>query len=159
MCSASEIGQLEASLIGSRELLKSEKNKWASEIAENTGCLPAEIYKLVCSMNESLNENDGFRKQAVPTLVYKYFTEMKSMFINVRSMMKPSGLYGLVVGHNKTTLGGTEYNIDTPYLLAVLAQQCGWQIEELFPLQTYKRYGLNAKNAINRETLIVLRNA
>lgn len=77
-------------------------------------------------MNESLNENDGFRKQAVPTLVYKYFTEMKSMFINVRSMMKPSGLYGLVVGHNKTTLGGTEYNIDTPYLLAVLAQQCGW---------------------------------
>lgn len=159
LCSASEIGRLEASLIGSRELLKSEKNKWASEIAENTGCLPAEIYKLVCSMNESLNENDGFRKQAVPTLVYKYFTEMKSMFINVRSMMKPSGLYGLVVGHNKTTLGGTEYNIDTPYLLAVLAQQCGWQIEELFPLQTYKRYGLNAKNAINRETLIVLRNA
>lgn len=159
LCSASEIGRLEASLIGSRELLKSEKTKWPSEIAENTGCLPAEIYKLVCSMNESLNENDGFRKQAVPTLVYKYFTEMKSMFINVRSMMKPSGLYGLVVGHNKTTLGGTEYNIDTPYLLAVLAQQCGWQIEELFPLQTYKRYGLNAKNAINRETLIVLRNA
>ena len=74
-------------------------------------------------------------------------------------MMKPNGLYGLVVGHNKTTLGGKEYNIDTPYLLAVLAQQCGWQIEELFPLQTYKRYGLNAKNAINRETLIVLRNA
>ena len=115
LCSASEIGRLEASLIGSRELLKSEKTKWPSEIAENTGCLPAEIYKLVCSMNESLNENDGFRKQAVPTLVYKYFTEMKSMFINVRSMMKPSGLYGLVVGHNKTTLGGTEYNIDTPY--------------------------------------------
>lgn len=158
LCSASEIGKLEASLIGSRELLKSEKNKWAGGIAGNTECLPEEIYKLVCSMNESLDEKDGFRKQAVPTLVYKYFTEMKAMFINVRSMIKPRGLYGLVVGHNKTTLGGTEYNIDTPYLLAVLAQQCGWQVEELFPLQTYKRYGLNAKNAINRETLIILRN-
>lgn len=159
LCSASEIGRLEASLIGSRELLKTEKSKWASEIAGNTSCLPEEIYNLICSMAESLNEKDGFRKQAVPTLVYKYFTEMKAMFINVRSMMKPNGLYGLVVGHNKTTLGGTVYNIDTPCLLAVLAQQCGWQIEELFPLQTYKRYGLNAKNAINRETLIVLRNA
>lgn len=158
LCSASEIGKLEASLIGSRELLKSEKDKWVSEIAENTGGLPEEIYSLVCSMNESLNEKDGFRKQAVPTLVYKYFTEMKAMFINVRSMIRPNGLYGLVVGHNKTTLGGTVYNIDTPYLLAVLAQQCGWHIEELFPLQTYKRYGLNAKNAINRETLIILRN-
>lgn len=109
-------------------------------------------------MNDSLNEKDGFRKQAVPTLVYKYFAEMKAMFINVRPMIKTNGLYGLVVGHNKTTLGGTEYNIDIPYLLSILAQNCGWCVEELFTLQTYKRYGLNAKNAINRETLIILRN-
>lgn len=109
-------------------------------------------------MNDSLNEKDGFRKQAVPTLVYKYFAEMKAMFINVRPMIKTNGLYGLVVGHNKTTLGGTEYNIDIPYLLSILAQNCGWSVEELFTLQTYKRYGLNAKNAINRETLIILRN-
>ncbi len=158
LCSASEIGKLDASLIGSRELLKSEKTKWASEISGNTSDLPEEIYALVHSMNESLNEKDGFRKQAVPTLVYKYFTEMKAMFINVKSMMKPTGLYGLVVGHNKTTLGETEYSIETPYLLAILAQHCGWDAEELFPLQTYKRYGLNAKNAINRETLVILRN-
>ena len=83
---------------------------------------------------------------------------MKEMFVNVKKMMKEDALYGLVVGHNKTTLGGTEYNIDTPKLLAILAQSCGWSIEELFPLQTYKRYGLNSKNAINRETLIILRN-
>lgn len=158
LCNAAEIGKLEASLIGSRELLKSEKNAWANKIIKNVSGLPEEIYSLVCSMNASLNEKDGFRKQAVPTLVYKYFAEMKAMFINVRPMIKINGLYGLVVGHNKTTLGGTEYNIDTPYLLSILAQNCGWRVEELFALQTYKRYGLNAKNAINRETLIILRN-
>lgn len=158
LCEATEIASLEASLIGSREIQKSEKIKWAEIIAENKSDLPDEIYSLVCSMNESLNEKDGFRKQDVPTLVYKYFTEMKDMFINVRSMMKPKGVYGLVVGHNKTTLGGKEYCLDTPYLLSVIAKNCGWQVEELFPLQTYKRYGLNAKNAISKETLIVLRN-
>ena len=75
-------------------------------------------------MNDSLNEKDGFRKQAVPTLVYKYFAEMKAMFINVRPMIKTNGLYGLVVGHNKTTLGGTEYNIDIPYLLSTQFDIC-----------------------------------
>lgn len=158
LCEASEIATLEASLIGSREILKGEKNKWESIIAENKSVLPNEIYSLVCSMNRSLNEKDGFRRQAVPTLVYKYFAEMKAMFTNVKPMLKQNGLYGLVVGHNKTTLGGTEYCIDTPYLLAVLAEDCGWKVEELFPLQTYKRYGLNAKNAINKETLVILRN-
>ncbi len=158
LCNAAEIRKLEASLIGSRELLKSEKNVWENEIDKNASGLPEEIYSLVCSMNASLTEKDGFRKQAVPTLVYKYFTEMNAMFINVRPMIKINGLYGLVVGHNRTTLGGIEYNIDTPYLLSVLAKNCGWHVEELFALQTYKRYGLNAKNAINRETLIILRN-
>lgn len=158
LCEASEIGTLEASLIGSRELLKSEKSKWASAILCNKSDLPFEIYSLVCSMTESLNEKDGFRKQAVPALVYKYFTEMKAMFINVKSMIKLNALYGLVVGHNKTTLGGIEYNIDTPYLLTLLAKNCGWDIVELLPLQTYKRYGLNSKNSITKETLVVLKN-
>lgn len=158
LCSASEIGKLESSLIGSRELLKSEKNKWAEVINVNGDDLPEEIFGLIIMMNNSLTEKDGFRKQAVPTLTYKYFSEMKEMFVNIKKMMKKGALYGLVVGHNKTTLGGKEYNIDTPKLLAVLAQSCGWGIEELFLLQTYKRYGLNSKNAINRETLIILRN-
>ena len=158
LCNATEIGKLEASLIGSRELLKSEKNKWAEVIKLNGSDLPDEIFNLIIMMNNSLTEKDGFRKQAVPALTYKYFSEMKEMFVNVKKMMKEDALYGLVVGHNKTTLGGTEYNIDTPKLLAILAQSCRWNIEELFPLQTYKRYGLNSKNAINRETLIILRN-
>ncbi len=158
LCSASEIGKLDATLIGSRELLKSEKNKWMEIIEQNSKDLPDEIYTMVVSMSNSLSEKDGFRKQAVPTLVYKYFSEMKEMFINVKTMLKLDARYGLVVGYNKTTLGEREYNIDTPQLLAILAQSCGWSIEEILPLQTYKRYGINSKNAINKESLIILKN-
>lgn len=158
LCNASGIGKLEAALIGSRELLKSEKDRWAGIIEKNNKDLPSEIYTMVISMHNSLSEKDGFRKQAVPTLVYKYFSEMKEMFINVKTMLKQDARYGLVVGHNKTMLGEKKYNIDTPELLAILAEDCGWDIEEIFPLQTYKRYGLNSKNAINKESLIILKN-
>lgn len=157
LCKSSQIGKLESSLIGTREILKSEKTKWEATINNNPNNLPDEIHTLITSMANALSEKDGFRKQAVPALVCKYFTEMKDMFINVYSMLKPNGLYGLVVGHNKTTLGGVEFNIDTPKLLAILSTNCGWKIQEILPLQTYKRYGLNAKNAICKESLIVLK--
>lgn len=157
LCTASHIRELETKLIGSREMLTNEKQLWRDAILYNTKELPEEIYTLVVKMKKSLIDKDGFRKQAVPTLVYRYFSGMKDMFLNVKKMIKNNGTYGLVVGYNKTTLGDIVFNINTPELLSVLAESCGWKTEEILPLQTYKRYGINCKNAINRESLIILR--
>ena len=146
----------ETMLIGSREIIRVEKAKWLADLSANTYSLPSSIYEMIVDMNDSLCEQDGFRKKAVPALTYRYFAEMKDMFQNVHNLMKPGGKYALIVGHNRTTLGGKEFNIDTPMLLGDLAVSCGWKLEEIILLQTYKRYGLNSKNAINRESLIIL---
>lgn len=158
LCDADEIRELEASLIGSREMLNKEKAIWIESMAKNEAELPEELYSLVCEMQASLSDTDGFRKQAVPVLLYRYLSEMKSMFINVSTMLKEGAPYALIVGHNKTTLGGKQFFINTPELLAKLAQSCGWLIEEIIPLETYKRYGINSKNAIGEESMLVLRN-
>ena len=158
LCSADEIRDLEASLIGSREMLYKEKNKWNESMANNEADLPDELYSLVCEMQSSLSDSDGFRKQAVPVLLYRYLSEMKSMFLNVSTMLKNGAPYALIVGHNKTTLGGKRFFLNTPELLAKLAQSCGWDTEEIIPLETYKRYGINSKNAIGEESMLVLRN-
>jgi site-specific DNA-methyltransferase (cytosine-N4-specific) len=83
---------------------------------------------------------------------------MRDMFSNVAKLLKPSAPYALIVGHNRTSLGGKEFFIDTPNLLAELALSVGWSVDEIIPLDTYKRYGINSKNAINKESLILLRN-
>jgi site-specific DNA-methyltransferase (cytosine-N4-specific) len=157
LCQPTEIMKLESTLIGSREFYSTEKKKWLSSLENNTDNLPNEIYQLIMHIKDSLAEKDGFRKQAMPTLLYRYFSDMKNMFLNVYSMLIEDGSFALVVGHNKTTIGGTTYNIDTPKLLSVLAVECGWTISELTQLQTYKRYGINSKNSINIETLIIVR--
>ncbi len=158
LCGADEIRDLEASLIGSREMLYKEKLAWNENMANNEAKLPEELYSLVCEMRLSLSDSDGFRKQAVPVLLYRYLSDMKSMFLNVSKMLKTGAPYALIVGHNKTTLGGKQFFLNTPELLAKLAQSCGWIIEEIIPLETYKRYGINSKNAIGEESMIVLRN-
>lgn len=156
MCQPEEIMRLEATLIGSREIVSQEKIGWTNRKSTNEDELPAEIYDLVRDIERNLSPKDGFRKKAMPALLYRYFAEMKQMFINVSNHIVQGGKFALVVGHNKTTAGGEIYQIDTPRLLALLSTYCGWNILELIPLQTYKRYGINSKNAINQETLIIL---
>ena len=73
--------------------------------------------------------------------------------------MKRGAPYGLIVGHNRTTLGGVQQEINTPMHLASVAAAEGWQVDELIPLQTYRRYGYHVSNSVSAETLIILRNA
>lgn len=158
LCEADEIMSLEGTLIGSREFKNHDKNQWISLMETNGESLPEDVYNLILDMQNSLSDTDGFRKRAMPSLTYRYFADMKNMFCNVKKMLKVNAPYALIVGHNKTTLGGKVFHIDTPDLLGKIAVECGWELEELIPLDTYKRYGLNAKNGINSETMIILRN-
>ena len=157
LCDPTEIMSLETSLIGSREFYHINKEQLRSDMLQNTASLPSEVYNLILELDNSLSPDDGFRKRAVPLLLYRYFSDMKQMFGSVRNLLKPYAKYALVVGNNKTTIGGRTTVIDTPQLLAIIAANHGWIVDELIPLQTYQRYGLNMKNAINHETLIILK--
>lgn len=156
LCQPNNITGLESTLIGSREFYRMQKEMLYDKIINNTDALPDCIIALIREFQNNLTSQDGFRKKAVPLLLYRYFSDMKKMFQNVYSMMKPGAKYALVVGNNKTTIGGKLNVIDTPAMLVQIASNSGWHINKLLPLQTYQRYGLNAKNAITCETLILL---
>jgi site-specific DNA-methyltransferase (cytosine-N4-specific) len=105
-----------------------------------------------------LGDDDGFRRQAVPILLYRYFVAMQQSFNAIRRIMRPRAPFALIVGHNHTVLGGIRFDINTPTHLASIASGAGWDVEELIPLQTYRRYGYHMSNAVEAETLIMLRN-
>ena len=152
------IMMLESELIGSRELRGKSRRVLLGKIQDNSDNLPSEQLRICVELNNALSEQDGFRRQAVPILLYRYFASMRDSFRAVKKVMKPGAPYGLIVGHNHTTLGGIRHEINTPQHLADLASSEGWDIEELIPLQTYQRYGYHMNNSVAAETLIILRN-
>jgi site-specific DNA-methyltransferase (cytosine-N4-specific) len=151
-----ELGALEAQLIGSRELRGTSRRDLASGMQQNSARLTGDEVAVCLELQSALGSEDGFRRRAVPVLLYRYFTGMRDAFANVRSSLKPGAKFGLIVGENRTTLGGKEYQLDTPLHLANLAGSTGWCVSESIPLQTYQRYGLHAANAIAAETLLIL---
>lgn len=155
---ATEILPLESRLIGSREVRgKVAKDNLFNGLLSNLDNLPQAQADYCMMLQKALTDEDGFRRQAVPTLLYRYFVGMKKMFHAVHSIMKPDAPFGLIVGGNHTVLSGQRFDIDTPQHLAEIAEHCGWKHVESIPLQTYQRYGYHQNNAINTETLVILR--
>ena len=95
----------------------------------------------------------------MPALLYRYFASMRNCFRAVRGVVRSRAPFALIVGHNHTVLGGTRRDIDTPAHLTSLASDVGWTVDELIPLQAYRRYGYHVDNAVRAETLVMLRNS
>jgi SAM-dependent methyltransferase len=153
----SEILPLEAALIGSREIRGKSKKTLISAFDENRHGLPKNQIKYCQMLKNNLSNEDGFRRQAVPKLLYRYFSDMAETFKSVRLCMKKHSPFALIVGGNHTILGGKRFDIDTSSHLIEIATNFSWMHEETIKLQTYQRYGYHMNNAVNSESLIILR--
>jgi len=151
-----EILSLDAQLVGSRESRGAERKTMATALDENSAGLPREQALYCLKLLRALGEADGFRRKAVPTLLYRYFVGMRDSFKSIRKVMKDGAPYVLIVGGNHTTLGGTRFDIDTPTHLSLIAESVGWRTREILPLQTYQRYGYHMTNAVAKEAMVIL---
>jgi hypothetical protein len=154
---AERILALESELIGSRELRGAQRKQIVTDMRENAAGLPHAEAAFCRKLQDALGSTDGFRRQAVPTLLYRYFAAMQTSFGAVRAVMKSNAPFALIIGHNHTVLGGTRFDINTPVHLASIAQNAGWRVDELIEMQTYQRYGYHMNNAVGAETLLILR--
>jgi hypothetical protein len=156
LCKPNDILSLDADLIGSREFRGKGKSEWCAKLESNSENLPRPVVEFCIKLYKAVGVSDGFRRRAVPSLLYRYFSDMQKTFSSVRKFLKQKAPFALIIGHNRTTLGGKCFKIDTPSLLAEVAINTGWKVIENTPLETYKRYGINKNNAVLSETLMVL---
>lgn len=154
-----EILPLEARLVGSREVRGQSKRELLASLTANSAGLPLAQAKYCRMLQSALSDEDGFRRQAMPLLLYRYFAGMAQVFRALRPAMKDSASFALIVGSNHTVLGGKRFDINTPQHLAELACANGWEHVETVPLQTYQRYGYHMGNAVIDEGLVIVRAA
>jgi site-specific DNA-methyltransferase (cytosine-N4-specific) len=158
LASVKQFRQLEMDLVGSREWRKADERDWWRRLGANVDALPDAVTELV--RNIQLRNEDGsagFRRAAVPALLYRYFTRMGECFDAWRGVLRAGERAVLIVGNNRTTAGGEQTVIRTPQLLGEVAASRGYEIEEIIPLETWPRYGLHGRNGVSGEDALVLR--
>lgn len=153
-----QVRQLEMDLVGSREWRKAEERAWWGRVTANTDALPDAVIGLVRDLQIRNEAGDaGFRRAAVPALLYRYFARMGECFDAWRTGLRVGERAVLIVGNNRTTAGGEQTIIRTPQLLGEVAATRGYEVEEIIPLETWPRYGLHAKNGVSGEDALVIR--
>jgi site-specific DNA-methyltransferase (cytosine-N4-specific) len=149
---------MEADLTGSREWSTAEANRWWRLLRGNDEGLPSAVRALLADIT-SANElaKAGFRRAAVPPLLYRYFTDMRRNFAAWADQLSPGEYAVVVVGRNRTGPRDAQVLIDTPRLLGECATQAGFAVADLISLETWPRFGLHAANGVQAEDALVLR--
>ena len=153
-----EIRRLDRSLVGSRELLTRDRRTLEKSIDENQDKLPDDVWKLCQDLRAAYApETDGFRRHNTPAVVYRYFSGMARAMAVAKKYLRCGGHLAFIVGPNRTSLGGKEFFIDTPALLATIGEQVGLQRGEIHELNAYSRYNIHSHNSIREERLLFMR--
>jgi len=155
---ASDVLALDSQLVGTREITKRRRQLLEHEI-QNASDVPTKVQALCEEMLGAVNSShsDGFRRRNMPALVLQYFRGMSRVLGSVAQIVKPGGHFVLVVGRNRTMLGGREFNVDTPRLLVESSKLTGWSCESQIELETYQRFDVHMRNSIRTETMVILR--
>ncbi|HET8863463.1 MAG TPA: hypothetical protein VFM94_09460 [Solirubrobacterales bacterium] len=157
LAGSGELNAVERSLIGSREWARPQQHEWDERRKENSDRLPPEVVALTTDIEERNEESGaGFRRQAVPSLLYRYFARMGTALDRWRAVLEEGESAVLIVGHNHTNAGGERVEIPTPLLLAEIAAERGFVVRETIKLETWPRYGLHAANGVPGEDAVVL---
>jgi hypothetical protein len=154
-----QIRQLDAALVGSREISTRDRRELEKAIDRNDARLSLRVWETCRKLKRAYDpESDGFRKQNTPAVVYRYFDGMTRAMARAKRFLRPGGWLAFIVGPNATTLGGQEFLIDTPNLLACTGEHVGLELIEMHELDTYSRFDVHSRNSIRKERLLIMRN-
>ena len=152
-----KIRQLDGALVGSREILTSERRDLEESIEDNRANVAEEVWALCKALKEAYDPSrDGFRRQNTPAVVYRYFAGMTRVMQAAERCLRKGGWLAFIVGPNRTSLGGVKFLIDTPALLAATGSHVGLQFREMYELNAYSRYDVHSRNSIREERLLIM---
>ena len=88
LCEPEGIGALDGILIGSREMKRREQLNLTRQLQDNARGLPDSQASFCRRLAQAVGPQDGFRRRAVPTLIYRYMADMRDGFRAVARLLR-----------------------------------------------------------------------
>jgi site-specific DNA-methyltransferase (cytosine-N4-specific) len=145
-------------MIGNREITDKERRTFWEQFRSGKHELPDSVTNLISQIH-GLNENTdaGFRRRNLPSLLFKYFNDMRRVFAGLRQVLKPGASAFVVVGNNHTIAGGQRVDIATVDLLSHVAEAVGFKFIENMEMEMLVSRDIFKNNAIESESILHFR--
>jgi len=149
---------LEHRLIGSREIVTSERKALEENIDQARGRLNKEVGAYLESLHRRVATADvGFRRKNMPALLVRFFVDMKAVLTNCYTALRPGGEAMIVIGDNRIEVGGIDERIPTTDFVSSLGISVGFAKVEEFSISVTTENLVHVKNAITHNKVLRLR--
>ena len=91
------------------------------------------------------------------TLIAFLSVNLFNSFENVHKVLKDNKYYFVVVGNNRTTAGNENIFIPTDDYIGLIAKKTGFKLVKKLKMTVQKSYMIHSKNAINKESILILK--
>ncbi len=146
-------------MIGNREITTGQRQDFWRLYGEEKAGLTQDIVGVIDRIAQ-LNENTGvgFRRQNLPSLLARYFLDMRQLFKTLRVLLRTDAPAYVVVGNNHTIAGTQRVDIETNQLLAELGESVGLSLTGTISMEMLQSRDIFKRNAGNAETILEFRN-
>jgi site-specific DNA-methyltransferase (cytosine-N4-specific) len=151
----SEHRRHDLNMIGNREISNGLRDKLFEVYQNRKADLPGSIAGTIDQIY-GLNQGTdaGFRRLNLPSLLSKYFFDMKEIFETYTRLLRPGAHAYVVVGNNHTIAGGQRVEIETDGYLAELGESVGLVVDDQIPMEMLVSRDIFRNNTGSAETII-----
>lgn len=151
---------LEENLTGSREIRQQPKRNAEMQFLDEsaTKVLPDGIVTAVRDIytaNKSVTV--GFRRDNMPSLLWRYFMDMKENLLQITTVLKRGSKAFYVVGDSRTNAGGNWTRIKTCKGIQQIGEMVGLQSTEVINIDVTRENYKHIKNAITKNQVIIFK--
>jgi DNA modification methylase len=145
-------------MIGNREIADKSRQIYWDLFQEQKHNLPESAVQLIENiyrLNSSMEV--GFRRQNLPSLLAKYFLDMRDVLAGIKQLLKPGAYAYVVVGNNHTIAGGERVEIETANILGDIAADVGLEHGEHISMEMLVSREIYRSNAVASEVILSFR--
>ena len=148
---------IEDDLTGSREIRKTEKKSFESELM-GKGSFEELPRSVVLSLRRIYRANQasdvGFRRDNMAALLWRYFIDMRENLKQVNQFLKPGCSAYYVVGDSRTQAGEKWVAIETCKHISQIAKFVGFESERILDISVTTESYKHMKNAITENAVL-----
>lgn len=160
LLSRSQHRERDYGMVGNREITNKKRQEYWDYYNQNRSLLTDDIIQLIDHIYESNDANQvGFRRQNLPSLLAKYFFDMRSILESFTYLLRSGKPAFVVVGNNHTVSGEQKIEINTDNLLGQLGESVGLKLEEKLSMEMLVSRDIFKKNAGSAESILFFRNS
>lgn len=159
LMSRATIRKTDKSMIGNREITKQIKGSYWDFFLSHRDDLPEDLSAMLIHLDRLYSQSHvGFRRQNLPSLLAKYFYDIKSVFESIHELVKDNAPVFFVVGNNHTITSEGRYEIDTVNHIAKIANACGLILVDQVSMDMLVSRDVFKKNAVASEMILHFKN-